>query len=239
MTTYEEARAIFDAAMSASSSNGDGATAATVDDEWTPQDIVSIARAIADGTREREVPTLLAVDGAAPLIYRGRIHSIFGAPGGGKTWVALAAIAERVQAGEPVLFIDWEDSPDGTAARLLDLGVEVDDLVHLDYISPSTALSLGIGTLIEFAETRSWTLVVIDSAGEAMAAAGIDPNADGQVATWMTVAKSLTTIASMPAVLILDHIPKNTGDTPTGFAIGSQRKLAAITGAASRIPPAV
>jgi hypothetical protein len=161
------------------------------------------------------------------------VHSIFGTPGGGKTWVALRAIADTISDGRPALFIDWEDSADGTVARLLDLGVPVEALEHLDYISPSTALSLGIGRLFELGAQRGWELVVIDSAGEAMAAAGIDPNADGQVATWMALAKSLTTIGSAPAVLMLDHVPKN-GETPATFAIGSQRKLAAISGASYR-----
>jgi AAA domain len=216
--------------------------ATDVDDEWTPVDIVTIAREIADGTRAREVPLLLEVVGALPLLYPGRTHSIFGLPTGGKTWVALVAIAEQLHKGDPALFIDWEDSPDGTVARLLDLGVPVESLQHLDYISPSTALSYGIGPLTALGADHEWQLVVIDSAGEAMAAAGIDPNADGQVATWMALAKSLTTLPSAPAVLMLDHVPKN-GETPATFAIGSQRKLAAISGAAYRcdtlIEPAI
>jgi len=161
---------------------------------------------------------------------------------GGKTFLALVAIAERLQRDEPALFIDWEDSADGTTARLLDLDCTPDQLARCDYISPSTALTFGIKALHELGAVRRWTLVVIDSAGESMAAGGIDPNADGQVATWMALAKSLTRIPSEPAVLMLDHVPK-ANDVPASYAIGSQRKLAAITGASYRcdtvIEPAI
>lgn len=205
-------------------------------EEWDPIDVATIAAEIVAGTRERQVPELLEVDGALPLLYRGRLHSIFGPPAGGKTWIALAALAERLRLEEHALFVDWEDNADGTVGRLLDLGVTVDEIARLDYINPSTALALGIVNLHRLSHSRPWHLVVIDSAGEAMAAAGIDPNADGQVATWMALAKTLCAIASKPAVVMLDHVPKpqNGNDTPAGYAIGSQRKLAAISGAAYR-----
>jgi hypothetical protein len=203
------------------------------EDDWAAIDLVPIAHQIAAGTRQRELPTLLEVTDTIGLLYPGRTHSIFGLPGGGKTWVALVAIAEQVRHNRPALFIDWEDNADSTAARLLMLGCQPDQLACVDYISPTTALTFGIQALNELGAQRLWELVVIDSAGEAMAAGGTDPNLDGQVATWMTVAKSLTRLESAPAVLMLDHVPK-AEDAPAGFAIGSQRKLAAITGASYR-----
>jgi hypothetical protein len=80
------------------------------------------------------------------------------------------------------------------------------------------------------------TLVVIDSVGEAMSHAGIDSNSDPEVAAWMTQAKMIARWPSRPAVVLLDHVTKNqNADNPARGAIGSQRKLAAITGAAYRV----
>ncbi|MEZ5374819.1 MAG: bifunctional DNA primase/polymerase, partial [Microthrixaceae bacterium] len=206
------------------------------DDDWSPIDLVSIAREIEAGEREREVPTILAVEGHLPLIYRARIGSLFGTPGGGKTWVALHALAEQLKAGEIVGLIDWEDSADGTVARLLALGVTPDQMARFIYFSVATALPADLDRIL--VHLGKAALVVLDSAGEAMGAAGIDPNADGPVAAWMARVKLLTRSEARTAVLLLDHVPKDK-EAPSGFAIGSQRKLAAVTGAAYRLETVV
>ena len=206
------------------------------DDDWSPIDLVSIAREIESGERDREVPTILAVEGHLPLIYRARIGSLFGTPGGGKTWVALHALAEQLKAGEIVGLIDWEDSADGTVARLLALGVTPDQMARFIYFSVATALPADLDRIL--VHLGKAALVVLDSAGEAMGAAGIDPNADGPVAAWMARVKLLTRSEARTAVLLLDHVPKDK-EAPSGFAIGSQRKLAAVTGAAYRLETVV
>lgn len=200
-------------------------------DDWTPIDLAEIARQIQNGEFEPELPEILDVHDSIPLIYPGRSHSIFGTPGGGKTWVALAAVAEVLKSGEWVLLLDWEDSAAGTAQRLVRLGVTIDELSRLDYRSLSTSLVFGWATLVE--STLPYRLVVIDSTGEALAAQGVNPNEDGEVAKWMSLVKRLTLRESAPAILLLDHVPKST-ENPHGAPIGSQRKLAALTGAAYR-----
>ena len=202
------------------------------DDDWSPISLADIARAIESGERQREEPSILLVDDHMALLYRARVHSLFGTPGGGKTWVALHAITEQLKAGESCLFIDWEDSADGTVERLLALGCTPEEIGRLVYFSAATALPADLDRILKHAD--GITLAVLDSAGEAMGAAGIDPNADGPVAAWMARVKSLAIQGSKPAVLLLDHIPKDK-EAPSGFAIGSQRKLAAITGASYRL----
>ena len=80
-------------------------------------------------------------------------------------------------------------------------------------------------------------LAVIDSTGEAMALDGADPNSDDDVARWFRrVPRTMARLG--PAVLLLDHVPK-AKDAPGGFAIGSQRKRAAIDGASYRVNSSV
>ncbi len=209
-----------------------GDTPDASDDDWATRNLGHLARAIASGEHQPEVPQHLHVEDGMPLFYPGRLHSIFGPPGGGKTWVALCALVERVKAGEHVLMIDWEDAEQGTTQRLMQLGCTPDELeVLFDYRNPSTSLLYGFQTLVEC--DTPWRLIVMDSAGEALAAQGVELNDDTGTAQWMQLAKKLARRPDTPSVVMLDHVPK-AGDEPAKYAIGSQRKLAAITGASYR-----
>lgn len=118
-----------------------------LDDEWAPIDLSGIARGIRDGTHQPTVPTVLAVESSSPLFYRERINSLFGESGGGKTWVALAAIAEVVRGGQRALFIDWEDNANGIAERLVLLGLTDDEIALVAYINPTTGIGRGVDAL--------------------------------------------------------------------------------------------
>lgn len=202
------------------------------DDDWQPIDLAGLAAAIRAGTHQPIAPTVLAVEGSSPLFYPARINSLFGESGGGKTWVSLAAVAEVVSAGECALVIDYEDNAAGIAERLVLLGLSDEAIGRVRYLNPSTSLGLGVDALERLA--LSCALVVLDSTGEAMAAGGTNPNADEEVARWFVLVKHLCRLPGAPAVVVLDHVPKDK-DAPSAYAIGSQRKRAAVTGAAYRV----
>lgn len=202
------------------------------DDDWQPIDLDGIARQIIDGTYQPTTPTVLEVSHGIPLFYAERINSLFGESGGGKTWVALRAVAEQVALGRRVLFIDYEDNPNGIAERLVLLGLTLEQIRLVDYRNPTSAMSYGVTAMDGSAHVYS--LVVIDSTGEAMAAGGINSNDDGEVAQWFAIVKKVLRLPGRPAVVVLDHVPKNQEGT-TLYGIGSQRKRAAITGASYRV----
>ena len=200
--------------------------------DWDRRDLVELAKRMIEGDYEPERPVYLEVTDGMPLFYRGRIHSIFGPPGGGKTWVGLYALAERLQAGERCAMFDWEDAEQGTTQRLLQLGCTLDDLARFDYRNPTSSLLYGWKQIET--DPTPWTMIVIDSAGEALAAQGVELNDDKGTAQWFQLAKKLARRPEKPSIVMLDHVPKNAGDEPAKMAIGSQRKLAAITGASYR-----
>jgi hypothetical protein len=168
-----------------------------------------------------------------PLFYPERLNSIFGESGGGKTWIAYAAVVETVQRGGRVVVIDWEDSMHGIVERLDLLGIDVEHIALVDYRNPGTGIARGVERLT--AEiTDPVALVIIDSVGEAMAAGGVNSNDDAEVAVWFNLCRRLTRLPGGPAVVLLDHIPKAT-DAPQLYSIGSQRKRAAINGASYRV----
>ena len=126
--------------------------------------------------------------------------------------------------GERVLFVDYEDNPQGIVERLVLLGLTLAEIVLVDYRNPTS----GIGRGLESVE-GPYGLIVVDSTGEAMAAGSVDPNSDGEVAQWFTIAKRYARLDGAPPIVVLDHVPKDK-DAPTSYAIGSQRKRAALNG---------
>jgi hypothetical protein len=166
------------------------------------------------------------------MVYAGRINALNGEPGGGKTWVALHTCAEAMRAGHNVVYIDLEDHPGSTVARLKALGCTREEVTQqMHYIRPTGPLMPeSMECLEQRIREHSIALVVIDSIGELMALQDVKPNDDDAVAKlYRGVLRHLADMG--PAVLLLDHVPKNNEHAPL-YAIGSQRKKAAIDGAA-------
>ena len=190
---------------------------------------------ILDGTWDPPTPSLLRRSDGVGLIYEGRVHSLTGEPGGGKTWIALHLIADTLANGGTAMLIDYEDTPAAAVSRLRALGV--DDIAlreRFTYVRPDGPLidrqGRVAGRTMARLEALAADVVVIDSIGESLAAEGLKPNDDDQVTRWFRLLpRRLARNGS--AVLGLDHRAKNKDDRGL-WAIGSQRKLAAIDGAA-------
>jgi hypothetical protein len=174
----------------------------------------------------------------ACLFYPGRVNALFGESGDGKTFNAQATACQELEAGNHVLWVDYEDTDVGTVGRLLDLGADPERVkTHFHYFNPTEPFGLVAKAAFEeilraldnLSDSEEPTLVVIDSVGEAMSIDGTKPNDDDAVARWMrTVCRWIANLG--PAVVFIDHTPKNR-DNPL-HPIGSQRKRAAVTGAA-------
>ena len=199
---------------------------------WAEVDLTDVVTGILDGTRESPKPTLGRLSDGGYLFYARRINALYGESGDGKSWLAHCACAQEIRAGHHVIYVDYEDNEDGTVSRLLDLGLEADDIVErFHYLRPDEPFGL-------FAQERVGrmlvayhpTLVVIDSAGEAMAVDGTNPNYDDDVARWVRNFTKWIAVQG-PGVLGLDHVVKDAGSRNLQPS-GSHRKRDAITGAA-------
>ena len=198
---------------------------------WEPTDISDVLAA--DYTPPR--PTILKRADGSALLYAGRMNAIYGESGSGKSWVAMVGCAQELNAGRSVIYIDLEDHVGSVIARMMSLGADKTALIErFTYISPLGAWKRNVSEfLVGRCLERDVSLVVIDSTGEAMALDGAKPNDDDDTARWFRrVPRTLARTGA--AVLLLDHMPKST-DAPQGFAIGSQRKRAAIDGASYRV----
>lgn len=197
---------------------------------WEPTDLAAILA----GDYEAPVPTIGRRTDGRCLFYPGRVNAIQGESGSGKSWVCIWAAAGELAQGNHVLYIDLEDHAGSMISRLRAVGV-ADGLISeaFHYVNPARAWNhAGSAYLAGLCAEHPVTLAVIDSTGEAMALDGAKPNDDDDTARWFRrVPRALS--ATGAAVVITDHLPKST-DGPALFAIGSQRKRAAIDGVAYR-----
>lgn len=175
-------------------------------------------------------PAVGHVDGSEPLLYASKVHWLFGEPGVGKGWIALAIVAQQLAQNRHVLYLDFEDSAAGIVGRLRDLLVPADVIVeYLHYKNPVDPSAAGIEHVIEQATRLDVPLVVVDGITEAMTAFGLDPEKSSRdTATFM--ATLLRPIAAAgPAVVGIDHVTKSR-ETRGRYAFGSQHKLAGVDG---------
>lgn len=196
-------------------------------DSWRPLDLGPFL----NGSYTPPTPTIGQRDDGVRMFYPGRIHALISEPEAGKTWFACIVSASEMAAGRDVVFIDFEDSPEGIVPRLLDLGVPPDVIrKQFAYIQPDAAAGqIGMAFLMEVVTPRT-AIVWIDGVTEAMSLYGLSPDKDTEVAAF---GKRLTKpIAKAgPAVAVLDHVVKNQ-DARGRWATGSQHKISGLNGAA-------
>lgn len=205
---------------------------------WLPIDTHTIIAGLLDGTITRPAPTIGRRSDGQAIFYPGRVNQLFSDPGTGKGWVALHVAAQELAAGHHVVYFDLEDTCDGILARLLDLGVNPDHLAsHFHYIAPEGPYGIDDQDgLQEWLHTIKPSLGIVDSTGEAIAINGLKPNNDEEVAHWFhRLPRHL--VAADVCCLLIDHVPKDKDGRL--MPIGSQRKLAAITGASYSLEAAV
>lgn len=173
-------------------------------------------------------PTMLARTDGLCLLYPGKIHAFNGEPESGKGWLAMFACAERIVAGEHVLYIDFEDVAATAVARLLSLGVDPSLLLtYFHYIRPDEPLAGQAIVSIEHALRRyAPTLCIVDGVTEALTLHGWDINDNNDQAKYLAaIPRRLARRGA--AVANIDHVVKSR-DGRGRYAIGAQHKLAGI-----------
>jgi hypothetical protein len=226
-----EERSMAPALSVVSSTNGE----LVVPDEvilstWEPVDLTHVM----SDDYEPLVPTILRRADEQAMFYAGRTNALVGESGSGKSWVALISCAAMIQVGGTVLYVDLEDHPRSITDRLRAIGLAGGDIVdRFVYVRPELGALRLVSDAREIVDvliqTHGVDLVVIDSVGEAMALEGMKQNDDDEVARWYRfIAKRWAALG--PAVILVDHVPKNTEGSKL-FAIGSQRKKASTDGA--------
>ena len=194
-------------------------------DSWSPIDWDRVM----DENREQKLPThLMRTDGVA-LLYPNSINQIFGESESGKSFTAAYIVAIRIKTfNDMCLIIDYERDENEWRDRLNGFGCTDEQIrTHVIYVRPETTPSNQLTKVLE----QPIQLCVIDSVSASLATFGGDTNSNDSITQWTNTLPRRIVKRTGACVIVIDHQAKNP-QTRGRFAVGSQAKLATITGAA-------
>lgn len=204
--------------------------------EWGAR--CNVAEFLAGGMPPPEAPVLLRREDGRCLFYRGKVNVLFGDPESGKTWIALAAVAEALNGGRRAAIVDLDHN--GVAeivGRLLMLGADprhLSDPERFWLTEPEDEDSL----ILEVQRLRTWrpAVVVVDSLGELLPMLRLSSNSPDDYTS--AHRRVLTPLANVGAVLIaIDHLPKS-DDARSHGQTGTLAKRRAVNGVTLRVTTA-
>lgn len=201
------------------------ATSVVVDgDPWAP---ISLASVWDQPILER--PHVLARADGVPLLYMGRINTVAGPPESGKSWLGYLACAQLAAAGVHCAYIDLEDRVEGAAARVRNLGVDMEVAdAHIHYFAPDTDLAGAVTAMQRLGVPLD--LIVVDSASEAIVAAGGEINSNDDGTRFGRALRRLAQVTGA-AVFYIDHV-KQDHEAGSGKSLGAGAKKRFLDGAA-------
>lgn len=202
-----------------------------------PHPLYADIAALLNGTMpDPPAPAILARSDGHALFYTGQVNLVFGDPESGKTWVALAAVAEALRDGGSALILDLDhNGMQATVQRLLLLGAPgaaLSDLQRFRYVEPEDAPHL----VDVVADVVAWRpdVTVLDSIGELLPLFGVSSNSpDDFTMVHSRVMKPLAAKADT-ALIAIDHLAKNSESRALG-ATGTAAKRRAIGGVSLRV----
>lgn len=211
---------------------------------------VDLAPIVLSGWEPPKPGMIMRSDGVG-LLYPGRVNSLYGSGGSGKTLIALDLARQVMATGQSVMMIDFEDEPTNTVKRLRDLGCPEQFLIDgmFTYVAPDDAHSrlqrdkwgqpkptergiANAGALAQAVDRSDPALVMVDGVTTLYSLHGLDPNDAAATDVIGQFLRGLTNKYKR-TVLLIDHTPKTA--TPGAMPIGSQHKISMIQGAALQV----
>jgi hypothetical protein len=264
--TVQAARRLAQAAMNGEDDAGpfedlvNIRTNVKTNDSWTP--LTELVVGVIAGTHTRTEPTILRREDGCALLYESRLNWLAGPPESQKSYLAALACIQEMEQGRKVIYIDFEEADGVTIAeRVVAIamggGFNTSDILDwvagparedgsrdqsqrmLWYTNARTLNSKLRGKVVTQIKQGA-RFVVLDGCAAAMGAAELEEDKARDVNLWLSGAV-WPLVRAGAGVLVIDHIPKNSGPQAGGFAVrsprGSGAKLAAVSGAALMADP--
>lgn len=160
------------------------------------------------------------------LLYAEQVHWLSGHPGHGKTTLGMYIAGRVMDAGQHVVWIDWEAGKHPTARRLRAVGVPAEvaaERFHYANAPQIEATDAGFEPIARALEQWPGALIVLDSASKALSAAGLSEDSNTEATQWTT--KIILPIRDYGGTaLVIDHLTKSAKGS--AYARGASAKLA-------------
>jgi hypothetical protein len=195
---------------------------------WRPVDLGSVL----DGTYQRPEPTVGTRDDGRGLFYPKRLHVIAAESEAGKTWLALAVVAEELARGRACVYLDFEDDEGGVVGRLMTMGIAPSVIQErFAYIRPEDSIEALTNRqdLAEVLGDLQPSLAILDGVTEAMSLHGLELKDNTDVAKFGRMLPKWIADRG-PAAVALDHVVKDR-EARGGYALGGVHKLNGLNGA--------
>jgi hypothetical protein len=188
-------------------------------------------KTLTTNTEGRSPETGHRTDGAG-LFYSHAVNMVYGLPETGKSLLMAGVASQVLEDGGSVLWIDVDhNSGADILSNLEGMGADrdtLDDTSRFRLAQPTTKEEFA--GVVGYTSYMKPTLVVLDSLGEALSIYEVNPEAEAY-AGWN--AQTLAPMADTGAtVVVIDHSTKS--ESNPNFALGSQRKKAALNGSMLR-----
>ena len=193
-------------------------------------------------------PNILRREDGKGLFYPGRVNSLYGKSESAKSWIALYSCVQEMAHGDRVMYLDLEDEPAGTLARVKALGGSDEDIQnYFRYVHPEGPIASmqrykfgakpsdegrqGEAVFGALLDAFDPTLIVVDGMTVLYGLHGHDTNeatATDVITSWL---KSLCR-GGRTTVIVIDHTGKGGGAGAS--PIGAHHKVAMVQGTALR-----
>lgn len=206
--------------------------AETTEPQPTAHGLIDLT-AILSGNYQPLRPTVGQLTDGTHLLYPGEIHDIHGYSGSGKSWVGLALVAQEIEAGNGVLWVDYEQSPAIVVNRLKELGLTAEQIQgQFGYMRPEEFPFPGSMAEKEFRavlEDNLFSLVVLDGVNQSFSLAGFDTHSTDDANQWHRLLP-LKAAKNGAAVVQIDHTVKSReGDVSHAFGAQGKRANVAVS----------
>ena len=186
---------------------------------------------IVNGSEPPTTPTTWRRADGLFLLYPGLTHTIHGESESGKSLVMQALSAEVLNAGDRVLFLDYESDAHSVVSRLRELGADPSAIIErFDYRRPEGPPDAD-RTAWDEVLAGKYALIVIDGVTASLGTFNLSGMDNDQVNAWTRALPRKLAEATGAPLAMVDHVTKSE-DGRKRWAIGAQAKMADITGAA-------
>ena len=144
--------------------------------------------------------------------------------------MSLALVRERLEKGETVVYLDYDEDDGGKsmALRLLSLGVNPAVVgTHLRYLNPQGLGRQQLSWVKLKRQIKEWkpSLVIVDTMAPALVELGLNEKDNAEVGAWYAHARWLLRgLNPQAALVIIDHVTKS-GEGRGRWARGAGDKL--------------